>query len=107
MARFSGFVARFSRSPGLHPIMPLLTNADIARQLASIDALLTAHPDGVTLPELLNEYARETGERMARRTMLRRLTHLAAEGRVGVEGSARATQYRPLVVTLSPRVREP
>jgi hypothetical protein len=82
------------------------SNAEIARQLASIDVLLQAHADGVTLPRLLDEYARDTGERMARRTMLRRLTQLAAEGRVGIEGSARATQYRPLVVTLSPEVRE-
>ena len=83
------------------------SNAEIARQLAAINLLLTAHPEGVSLPQMLDEYARDTRERMARRTMLRRLTQLAAEGRVGVEGSARATQYRPLVVTLSPGEREP
>jgi hypothetical protein len=100
-------VARFSNTFPAITTVPSLTNAEIARQLAVIDVLLTSHPEGVSLPQLLDEYARAAGERMARRTMLRRLTQLAAEGRVGVEGSARATQYRPLVVTLSPGVPEP
>lgn len=87
--------------------MPSLSNAEISRQLAALDALLQAYPGGISLPQLIDEYASSTGERLARRTMLRRLTQLAVEGRVGVEGSARATQYRPLVVTLSPGIAQP
>ncbi|MFL5382791.1 MAG: Fic family protein [Longimicrobiaceae bacterium] len=87
--------------------MPSLSNAEISRQLAALNTLLQAHPEGISLPQLIDEYASRTGERLARRTMLRRLTQLAVEGRVGVEGSARATQYRPLVITLSPGVPRP
>jgi hypothetical protein len=87
--------------------MPALTNAEIARQLAALDTLLGSQPEGATLPQLQDEYARLTGERLARRTLLRRLTHLSAEGRVRVEGSARATQYYPVAITLTPGATEP
>jgi hypothetical protein len=87
--------------------MPTLTNAQISRQLASLDTLLRSHPEGATLPQLLDEYWRLAGERVARRTLLRRLTHLLAEGRVRVEGSARATQYYPVSITLAPGATEP
>jgi hypothetical protein len=87
--------------------MPALTNAEIARQLALLDDLLHSHPQGATLPQLLDEYARLIEQRIPRRTLLRRLTHLLAEGRVRVEGSARATQYYPITITLTPGATEP
>jgi len=87
--------------------MPTLTNAEIARQLADIDTLLRSHPEGVTLPQLVDDYARLAKERIPPRTLLRRLTHLSAEGRVRVEGSARATQYYPVSITLTPGASKP
>jgi hypothetical protein len=87
--------------------MPALTNAEIARQLALLDTLLHSQPEGATLPQLVDEYARLANEAIAPRTLLRRLTHLSAEGRVRVEGSARATKYFPVSITLTPGATQP
>jgi len=87
--------------------MPSLTNAEIARQIATLDILLRSHPEGATLPQLLDDYARLAKERLARRTLLRRMNHLLVEGRVRVEGSARATQYYPVSISLIPGATEP
>lgn len=78
--------------------MSLPTNADIEQQLALIQGLVREHPEGVTLAEILEEYALNAEERLTRRTLLRRLTQLAATGRVRVEGSARATHYHAIRV---------
>lgn len=75
--------------------MPPLTNAEIARQLAALDAVLRARPEGSTLPEVLDDYARHTGQPMNRRVLLHRLGHLRVEGRVRTVGRGGGAHYYP------------
>lgn len=80
--------------------MPTPNNAEIARRLVSLYDLLQDHPHGASAPELLAAHEARWGERLERRTLLRRLRHLLAEGRVRVEGPARALRYHPVPVSL-------
>lgn len=75
--------------------MPPLTNAEITRQLDALDAILRARPDGSTLPQMLDDYAHRTGEALSRRTLMHRLAHLRAEGRVRTVGRGGGAHYYP------------
>ena len=75
--------------------MPPLTNAEITRQLDALDAVLRARPEGSTLPQVLDDYARCTGKEMTRRVLLHRLGHLRVEGRVRTVGRGGGAHYYP------------
>lgn len=71
---------------------------DIGKQLDLIESILYQHPEGMGVQEILQAYAREGGQRIAKRTLLRRLRQLAGDARLRIEGSARATQYYALPI---------
>ena len=58
---------------------------------AIIENSLIAHPDGLTLDELLEQ----SGLNVDRSTVFRHLTHLIEQGRAERIGNARASRYRP------------
>jgi hypothetical protein len=87
--------------------MPAHSQAEIAAQLTQIEDLLAAQPDGATLPEVLDGYLQQQGERLNERTVLRRLTRLVAEGRAHVEGAARATRYYAAATGSPPSISAP
>jgi hypothetical protein len=59
---------------------------------AAIETCLIAHPEGLSLDELVEH----SGLQVDRSTLFRHLTHLIEGGRVERIGKARASRYRPL-----------
>ncbi|MBE0624425.1 MAG: hypothetical protein IH606_06405 [Burkholderiales bacterium] len=59
---------------------------------AAIQMTLLAHPDGLSLDELVEH----SGLKVDRSTLFRHLTRLIATGRAQRVGKARASRYRPL-----------
>lgn len=59
---------------------------------ATIESSLLAHPDGLTLDELLER----SGLEVDRSTLFRHLAQLIQQGRAERFGKARASRYRPL-----------
>lgn len=70
------------------------SDSEIKRQLDQIERLVPKNGDGIGPQGLAEEYASVTGERIAQRTLLRRLTQLVLEKRVLSEGAGRGTRYR-------------
>ncbi|HET7460350.1 MAG TPA: Fic family protein [Longimicrobium sp.] len=64
-------------------------------ELDAIEAMVAAKPDGISRPALGVEFAAARGYALPWRTLLRRLQHLAAEGRVRPEGDGRRRVYVP------------
>lgn len=62
---------------------------------AAIQSSLIAHPDGLTLDELLER----SGFQVDRSTLFRHLARLIQAGGVERVGKARASRYRPLPIT--------
>ncbi|MHB1071424.1 MAG: Fic family protein [Gemmatimonadaceae bacterium] len=69
-------------------------NAEIARQLEQIEALLNGHPGGRGRAELERAFAEAYGRRLAWRTMLRRLEELEARKRLTPVGEGPNRVYR-------------
>lgn len=59
---------------------------------AAIETVLIAHPEGLSLDELVEH----SGLQVDRSTLFRHLTHLLESGRAERVGKARASRYRPL-----------
>ena len=74
------------------------TQADIARQLDRLEALIREYPDGVGPAELSEAYTEASGAKILDRTMRRRLDALQEQARVRSEGAARATRYHAVSV---------
>ena len=62
-------------------------------KLTPIEAVLRAHPDGVTLTLI----AEALGGRVSRRTLQYRLSYLVEHRRAVAEGQSRAVKYRPVL----------
>lgn len=84
------------------PMKKRSTQADIARQLDRLEALIREYPDGVGLAELGEAYTQASGARILDRTIRRRLDALQEQARIRSEGAARATRYHALSV--QPRI---
>lgn len=69
-------------------------DAEIARQLEQVAALLEGHPAGRGRAELERAFAEAYGRRIAWRTMLRRLKELEARKRVTPVGEGQSRVYR-------------
>jgi hypothetical protein len=67
----------------------------IERELAEVQALISEHPEGVTVTELVDEYARRYPGQIARRTLNRRLAELVREGRIIARGATARRIYLP------------
>jgi hypothetical protein len=74
--------------------MPRATQAEIARQLDVIEAIVARHPGGITRAALESEFEANAGQPIQTRTLARRLAALAARGRVVPEGDSTRTTYR-------------
>ena len=76
---------------------------------AAIERSLIAHPDGLTLDELLER----SGLEVDRSTLFRHLAQLIQQGRAERFGKARASRYRPLSAApadpspVPPQIRQP
>jgi len=78
------------------------TKDELAAQLRQIEALVREHPEGISLAALLTAFEDSAGEALPERTISRRVSTLVDDGRVRVEGSARATRYHPHPAQESP-----
>ena len=58
-------------------------------ELKAIEAVVSAHPEGIAIQDIQDELEKET----ARRTLQYRLKHLVDEGRLAKEGNRRWTRY--------------
>ena len=65
---------------------------------AALEIDLMAHPDGLTLDQLLEH----SGFKVDRSTLFRHLSRLIAQGRAERIGKARASRYRPLAAAAIP-----
>ena len=59
------------------------------QELKAIEAVVSAHPEGIAIQDIQNELEGET----ARRTLQYRLKHLVGEGRLAKEGDRRWAKY--------------
>lgn len=75
--------------------MPRSSEAEIRASLDRIQAILREHPDGLLRSEINDALEERHGERLHRRTLIRRLRQLEDEGRLIPEGKSRASRYRP------------
>jgi hypothetical protein len=71
------------------------TQAEIADDMEAVEAIVARHPDGIGRVALEAAFAEQHGRPIPWRTLLRRLSHLATEGRVRPEGRGKRTVYRP------------
>ena len=70
------------------------SRVELMRQANSIESLILAHPEGLTLPDVVRLYDHTYRVAIPERTMLRRVRVLMRQGRVECRGAARATRYR-------------
>jgi hypothetical protein len=67
----------------------------VERELAEVQALISEHPEGLAVTELLDEYARRYPGQIAKRTLNRRLDELVREGRIIARGATAGRIYLP------------
>lgn len=70
-------------------------NRRIDRELAEVESLLSEHPDGLTITELVDEYARRYPGQIAKRTLNRRLDELVRAGGIIARGATARRIYLP------------
>lgn len=73
--------------------MPRSTRAEIRALLERIEAILQEHPEGLRRTEIRDTLSTQYDERIADRTLRRRLEQLEAEGRLVRRGKGRAIRY--------------
>jgi len=67
----------------------------IERELSEVHALISEHPQGISVRDLADEYARRHSNPIAKRTLNRRLHELVHAGRITARGSAVRRIYLP------------
>ncbi|HEY0150815.1 MAG TPA: Fic family protein [Longimicrobium sp.] len=67
----------------------------IERELAEVQALISEHPEGLAVTELVDEYTRRYPGQIAKRTLNRRLDELVREGRIIARGATARRIYLP------------
>lgn len=72
-----------------------MTSQDIEAELEQVEAIIAAHPAGVSLRNIENELKKRLFAQINRRTLQRRLQRLIEQGRVLPNGSGKSLLYQP------------